>query len=398
MNSGGESPLDRRLTSGSTKARGLAFAILASASLLGVGVQGCFVSGEDSESSSSAVGSTAGRYVPPDEVKEVGAQVRLTYENAPKWTGTAACSKALTKGAKKLGVFLQDKYAQISSVGGYACRKNTADGTRMSVHGTGRALDIMLPTKGGAADNASGDPIANWLIVNAQKIGVQLIIWDHSIWRANGTNDGVYGGPVPHIDHLHVELTTLASTEGTPWFDDPESAVEVGEDTGEVDTEDAGVDTSDGEEDPWGTDDEDAGIDPGSPDPSDPWGEGDPSVPTDPSDPSDVPDDEPDPSTPSETDAGATGATTAPPKTDTLPSEDDAEDEDSYETTDDEEPTEANSLGTSAKKRKSSATLDDIPVNKGCSASSSHAGGPSGSSFVLAVAVAATMVARRKKR
>ncbi|AKU94735.1 hypothetical protein AKJ09_01399 [Labilithrix luteola] len=320
----------------------------------------------------------------------VGAKVRLTYENAPKWTGTSACSKALTKGAKKLGVFLQDKYGQISSIGGYSCRKNTADSSRMSVHGTGRALDIMIPTKGGTADNSSGDPIANWLIVNAQKIGVQLIIWDHSIWRANGTNDGVYGGPIPHIDHLHVELTTLASTQGTAWFADPESAVEIGDDTEEVETDDAGVDTSDGaEEDPWGTDD-DAGTgnaiptDPGPTDPP-PHDAGAPSEP-----------DAGNAGTPSQTDSGAT---TTPPKADTLPSEDDAESEDdsSYETTDDEAPTEANSLGTSAKKRRSSATLDDVPVNKGCSVPSSHGGGASGSGFVLAVAVAAAMVARRKK-
>jgi hypothetical protein len=39
---------------------------------------------------------------------------------------------------------------------------------------------------------------------------VQYIIWDRSDWNGSHSGDKMddYGGPVPHIDHIHVELTT----------------------------------------------------------------------------------------------------------------------------------------------------------------------------------------------
>ncbi|MEZ4464481.1 MAG: hypothetical protein R3F43_08225 [bacterium] len=65
---------------------------------------------------------------------------------------------------------------------GYACRQIRGS-SGMSVHGTGRALDIFVPLSGGAADNDLGDPIANWLVEHAE-IGVQLI-WDRTIWSGS---------------------------------------------------------------------------------------------------------------------------------------------------------------------------------------------------------------------
>lgn len=162
----------------------------------------------------------AGRWSIPADVKTVGARVRLTYDAAPRWSGPAACGGKLLVGSKKLGQHLMASFDGIESIGGYACRRNTADGSRMSVHGTGRALDVMIPRIGGKADNTRGDKIANWLVLNSQRIGVQLIIWDRTVWRANGTNDAQYGGPHPHDDHLHVELTDEGGAATTPWFSD----------------------------------------------------------------------------------------------------------------------------------------------------------------------------------
>ena len=57
-----------------------------------------------------------------------------------------------------------------------------------------------------------------WLVMNAQRIGVQLIIWNRMVWRSNGSNTGPYTGPNPHTDHIHVEITNVAARKGTPWF------------------------------------------------------------------------------------------------------------------------------------------------------------------------------------
>ena len=218
---------------------------LVSLTVLVVLLAACSAQDDGAASTDSALG-VKGRWSPPSDVLAVGAKVRVAYEDAPKWTGTAACGGKLKAGGHKLGEYLLDHFSDVSSVGGYACRRNTADSSRMSVHGTGRALDVFIPTANGAADNTKGDKVANWLVTHAQRIGVQLVIWDHSIWRANGTNDAVYGGPVPHIDHIHVELTNAASALSTPWFSDPSDGADASTTTT---TDDGGTDddaTTDG--------------------------------------------------------------------------------------------------------------------------------------------------------
>ena len=218
------------------------------------GVAACASRDDSAASDDSALGAK-GRWSPPSDVLAAGAKVRIAYEDAPKWTGTAACGGQLKAGGHKLGEYLLDHFSEVSSVGGYACRRNTADSSRMSVHGTGRALDVFIPTSNGAADNGKGDKVANWLVMHAQRIGVQLVIWDRSIWRANGTNDAAYGGPVPHIDHIHVELTNAASALSTPWFSDMSDAPDAGVATADSGADDDattrdvadGGDTADGE-------------------------------------------------------------------------------------------------------------------------------------------------------
>jgi hypothetical protein len=162
--------------------------------------------------------SVPGRWTLPANVRAIGAKVRVGYDDAPAWRGGSGCAGGLKAGARELRTFLDQKFGAITSIGGYACRPNTANTSKTSVHGTGRALDVMIPKSRGSADNTKGDAVAHWLIEHAQEIGVQLIIWDRSIWRANGRNEGAYGGPHPHDDHLHVEITDEAAAKQTAWF------------------------------------------------------------------------------------------------------------------------------------------------------------------------------------
>jgi hypothetical protein len=78
----------------------------------------------------------------------------------------------------------------------------------------------MIPPIGNRANSAVGDPIANWLVQNAQAIGVQYIIWNRVQWTGSrtGRKDRDYGGPSPHIDHIHVELNRDGAARATPWF------------------------------------------------------------------------------------------------------------------------------------------------------------------------------------
>ena len=202
-------------------------------------VAACSGAQDDGESSASALAGAA-RWVPSGSALLVGKTVRLTYDDAPGWTTTKACAGKLRPGLS----FYRVRAGESRHFHGNCFRGN----------GTGRALDVMIPVVSGQPNRKQGDKIANWLILNAQQIGVQLIIWNRTIWRTNGTNDAKYGGPIPHIDHLHVELTEEAAAHSTKWFTttdsddagDPDSTTTTDPDSGTDTTDtDSGTETDD---------------------------------------------------------------------------------------------------------------------------------------------------------
>jgi len=157
----------------------------------------------------------------PAETAAIGDTMSVEYTGAGPWVGTSGCGSSLLPGAAELRTWLMAAYPQIQSIGGYSCRHINGDSSRMSVHATGRALDIMLPLHSGDADNDLGDPIGNWLIEHAEEIGIQYIIWDRWTWsgsRSAGNKERSYGGAHPHHDHLHVELSVDGAAMRTPWF------------------------------------------------------------------------------------------------------------------------------------------------------------------------------------
>jgi hypothetical protein len=128
------------------------------------------------------------------------------YDEAGPWLGGRTCAGKFYDGTESLGETLKRKYG--GSYGGYACRQNTADSSQLSVHGTGRAIDFFPQSK------SEGDAIASWLVANHEKFGIQLVIWWYRDWQC-GDGWTTYTGPVPHTDHLHIELTIEASRENT---------------------------------------------------------------------------------------------------------------------------------------------------------------------------------------
>lgn len=158
----------------------------------------------------------------PADVRAAGERQFISYDSPPPWNGGANCGGGLLEGTRQVGEYLLRRFPQIRFYGGYACRQNTGNLSQTSVHGTGRALDLMLPLDGGEADNGKGDPIANWLVLHAREIGVQYVIWDRWDWLGSltGRKDTSYGGPHPHHDHIHMEITHEAARMSTAWFTD----------------------------------------------------------------------------------------------------------------------------------------------------------------------------------
>lgn len=121
------------------------------------------------------------------------------------------CTAGHTPGAESLKQVLLDAYSPpVTSIGGYDCRDNTANPGEVSIHGVGRALDIMVDSTT-PQGKETGDRIRNLLINNAENVGIQLVIWDRHIWSVNNKGWRPYTGPNPHTDHLHVEINIAAS-------------------------------------------------------------------------------------------------------------------------------------------------------------------------------------------
>jgi len=141
-----------------------------------------------------------------------------------------ACTAAHI-GTTEIANYIFGRWSYARNSGVYSCRRNSGNRSHLSVHAIGRAIDIGLPTIDGDADNTRGDEIANWLIANAEHIGVQRVIWDGMYWTGSRRNDhframcdtrAECGGdrtpPDHHVNHIHLEVSVAASRRETGFF------------------------------------------------------------------------------------------------------------------------------------------------------------------------------------
>jgi hypothetical protein len=95
---------------------------------------------------------------------------------------------------------------------GVGCFRSGADAQD---HGLGRACDFMMAAGGRrptAEMRGHGQALANWLVDNAEALGVQYVIWEQHIWNVDRAREGwrLMGdrGSVTqnHFDHVHVSV------------------------------------------------------------------------------------------------------------------------------------------------------------------------------------------------
>lgn len=160
------------------------------------------------ESNPSGCGSFGSALNGDESEPDFNKDYNVKYDGPP---ADNQCTGDFTPGAASLRKILLEAYSPpVTSIGGYACRDNTANPGEVSIHGVGRALDIMVDSTT-PEGKATGDRIRNLLMNNAENIGVQLIIWDRHIWSVNNKGWRDYTVGDPHIDHLHVEINIAAS-------------------------------------------------------------------------------------------------------------------------------------------------------------------------------------------
>jgi hypothetical protein len=205
---------------------------------------------DDEADTSTARQATAGMWELAYDSWLLGQAQYLPYQ------GASSCTGSLSAGARELGDFLVEHF-EASSYGGYNCRTIGSSST-LSVHSEGRAIDLYVPMDGSGRDAAAndlGDPIAQWLVENAEHIGISYVIWDQASWGAHrgGDKHRSYGGAHPHNNHLHIELTWNAAFRVTDWYADPDATVPDGTEPDETEPDD-GDDGDDGDtgQDPVG--------------------------------------------------------------------------------------------------------------------------------------------------
>jgi Putative peptidoglycan binding domain len=138
----------------------------------------------------------------------------MSYPFAP-WEGAKNCIGSVSSGAAALLAWCQANHQPPGrSLGIYNCR-NVRGSTRTSLHGEGRALDWGMPLGPDRRGTPLGHELVDLLGSNADKIGLQCIIYDRTIWSAGSPDGRPYGGVAPHYDHLHIELSWEAARELT---------------------------------------------------------------------------------------------------------------------------------------------------------------------------------------
>lgn len=124
------------------------------------------------------------------------------------WQGATRCTTGPAPGAIALRDWLLAEYPIGWSGGIFNCR--TVRGSQQpSIHGEGRAFDLMLPVINGRG-NPVGHEIVERLGSDGVRLGIQCVIFDRQIWSSRSPQGRPYTGVHPHYDHLHIELTPAA--------------------------------------------------------------------------------------------------------------------------------------------------------------------------------------------
>jgi hypothetical protein len=133
--------------------------------------------------------------------------------NFATWVSGKKCTGSVTPGAKALMAGVLEFESRATNLGIYNCR-TVRGGSDTSVHAEGRAIDIGMPMRSGRP-TSHGHALCKLLIDNADKLGLQAVIYDRKIYSKKSPNGRAYTGVHPHYDHLHVELSWNAANKLT---------------------------------------------------------------------------------------------------------------------------------------------------------------------------------------
>jgi hypothetical protein len=123
-------------------------------------------------------------------------------------------ASGLTPRASRMLANLQRAYGDLS-VGGFAPAGVSTGHIPGSAHYEGRAVDVFF--RPGTPDSTRrGWSLAQYAVANAERLGIETVIFDDRIWTASRSAEGwrEYAEPastgdpaiVQHLDHVHVDV------------------------------------------------------------------------------------------------------------------------------------------------------------------------------------------------
>lgn len=74
-------------------------------------------------------------------------------------------------------------------------------------HPHGLAIDVMIPNARSAAGTALGDSVLAYVLKNAERFGVNHVIWRQTIYRPDGSKRAMSDAgsdTANHFDHVHI--------------------------------------------------------------------------------------------------------------------------------------------------------------------------------------------------
>lgn len=119
----------------------------------------------------------------------------------------SAAEKGLQPTAKRGLRCTKGSFAWIKIMYGVGERSGPSD------HGSGMAVDFMVPTYNTSVGNERGWKLAQWVRKHAKELGVKYVIWDVKIWSVERDSEGwreytrysaSSGDTLLHKDHVHV--------------------------------------------------------------------------------------------------------------------------------------------------------------------------------------------------
>ncbi|HIW29122.1 MAG TPA: hypothetical protein H9987_03800 [Candidatus Luteococcus avicola] len=121
-------------------------------------------------------------------------------------SSTTVSTAGLSANAVKVIQAINGDFPEITSIGGLRSGSDAQD------HGTGHAVDLMIPDYSTSEGKALGDEIAAYLQEHAEELGVKYVIWSQHIWSVQRSSEGWRamsdrgGVTANHYDHVHVSV------------------------------------------------------------------------------------------------------------------------------------------------------------------------------------------------